>query len=70
MAQQLTRDEALRIARKALDEYQLAATKEEIEEIFLKYGREGIGYKPLCRMFFSAMRPENAVRLTGPKNEE
>lgn len=62
MAEQLTREEALRIANKALNEYQLAETKAEIEEIFIKYGRHGIGYKPLCRMFFSNMQPEKAVR--------
>lgn len=62
MAEQLTREEAFRIANKALDEYQLAATKEDIEEIFIKYGKQGIGYKPLCRMFFSRMSPEKAVK--------
>ena len=62
MAEELTREEALRIANKALDEYQLAETKEDIEEIFIKYGRHGIGYKSLCRMFFSHISPERAVK--------
>ena len=51
MAELLPREEALRIANKALNEYQLAETKADIEEIFIKYGRHGIGYRPLCRMF-------------------
>ena len=67
MPEQITREEALRIAARALNEYQLAESKEEIEAIFIMYGRQGIGYTPLCRMFFSNMPPEKAVRI---KNNE
>ena len=55
-------EQALRIAQKALEEYQLAETKAELEEIFIKYGRGGIGYRPLCRMFYSNMPPERVVK--------
>lgn len=67
MSEPITREEALRIASVALNEYQLAETKEEIETIFIRYGRQGIGYAPLCRMFFSNMPPERAVRI---KNQD
>ncbi|MFC2004297.1 hypothetical protein ACFLUK_02000 [Chloroflexota bacterium] len=63
MSEPITREEALRIAVKALNEYQLAESKEEIEAIFIRYGREAIGYTPLCRMFFSNQPPERAVRI-------
>ena len=63
MPEPITREEGLRIANKALNEYQLAESKAEIEEIFVKYGRNGIGYKALCRMFFSNMPPDRAVRI-------
>jgi hypothetical protein len=59
----MTREKALQLAQRALDMYKRAETKAEVEEIFIKYGREGIGYKPLCRMFYSHMTPENAVRI-------
>lgn len=62
MAAQLTFEQALQIATKALEAYRRAEPKAEVEEIFIKYGRDGIGYCPLCRMFFSHMSPENAVR--------
>ena len=62
MAMQLTYEQALEIANKALERYQRAETKAEVEEIFTKYGRDGIGYRPLCRMFFSHMSPEKAIR--------
>lgn len=62
MVMQLTYEQALEIANKALERYQRAETKAEIDEIFIKYGRDGIGYRPLCRMFFSHMSPEKAIR--------
>ena len=62
MAVQMTYEQALEIANKALERYQRAETKAEIDEIFMKYGRDGIGYRPLCRMFFSHMSPEKAIR--------
>lgn len=62
MAMQMTYEQALEIANKALERYQRAETKAEVEEIFIKYGRDGIGYRPLCRMFFSHMSPEKAIR--------
>jgi len=62
MAVQMTYEQALEIANKALERYQRAETKAEIDEIFIKYGRDGIGYRPLCRMFFSHMSPEKAIR--------
>jgi len=62
LADQLTFEQALDIANKALLRYQQAETKAELEEIFTKYGRHGIGYRPLCRIFFSHMAPEKAVK--------
>jgi hypothetical protein len=62
MAVQMTYEQALEIANKALERYQRAETKAEVEEIFIKYGRDGIGYRPLCRLFFSHMSPEKAIR--------
>lgn len=62
MVVQMTYEQALEIANKALERYQRAETKAEIDEIFIKYGRDGIGYRPLCRMFFSHMSPEKAIR--------
>ena len=62
MVVQMTYEQALEIANKALERYQRAETKAEVEEIFIKYGRDGIGYRPLCRMFFSHMSPEKAIR--------
>ena len=63
MPEQLTYEQALDIANKALGRYLQAETKAEVEEIFIKYGRDGIGYRPLCRIFFSHMSPEKAVRI-------
>jgi len=65
VAEQITYEQALEIANKALERYQRAETKAEVEEIFIKYGRDGIGYRPLCRMFFSHMSPEKAIRAYG-----
>lgn len=62
MAMQMSYEQALEIANKALERYQRAETKAEVEEIFIKYGRDGIGYRPLCRLFFSHMSPEKAIR--------
>ncbi|MCK4785041.1 MAG: hypothetical protein KAV87_14920 [Desulfobacteraceae bacterium] len=62
MAEQMPYEQALEIAQKAKQRYEQAETKGEIEEIFIKYGREGVGYKPLCRMFFSHMPLEKALR--------
>ena len=62
MAGQLTFEEALDIAKKALLRYKQTETKAEVEEIFTKYGRDGVGYRPLCRMFFSHMSPERALK--------
>lgn len=62
MAEQMTYKQALEIAQKAIQRYEQAETKGEVEEIFIKYGREGIGYRPLCRMFFSRMPVEKALK--------
>lgn len=62
LAEQMTYEEALEIANKALLRYKQAETKAEVEEIFVKYGRDGVGYRPLCRMFFSNMSPEKALK--------
>lgn len=62
MAEPMTYDRALQIANEALEAYKKAETKAEVEEIFIRYGRQGIGYRPLCRIFFSQMPPENAVK--------
>ena len=62
MAKKMTYEQALHIANKALEEYQLAETKAEVEEIFIQYGRGGIGYRPLCRMFFSNLPPEKVLK--------
>jgi hypothetical protein len=63
MEKKMSREEALKIAQRALEAYKRVETKAEVEEIFIRYGREGIGYKPLCRMFYSHMPPSNAVRI-------
>jgi len=63
MTGQMTYERALQIANEALEAYKEAKTKTEVEEIFIKYGRKGIGYRPLCRIFFSQMAPELAVRV-------
>ena len=55
-------EQAVEIANKAIMRYQQAETKGEVEEIFTKYGREGIGYRPLCRILFSHMHIEKALR--------
>lgn len=62
MAGQMTYEQGPEIAKKALERYQRAETKAEVEQIFIKYGRDGTGYRPLCRMFFSHMSPEKAIR--------
>lgn len=62
MAEQLTYEQALETANKALVRYKQSETKGEVEEIFMKYGRDGVGYRPLCRMFFSNMSPEKALK--------
>jgi len=62
MAQEISYDQALKIAYEALERYQQAQTKSEVEEIFIKYGRHGIGYRKLCKMFFSGVLPEKAVK--------
>jgi hypothetical protein len=62
LPEQMSYEQALEIAAKAMTRYREAETKGEIEEIFAKYGRNGIGYRPLCRMLFSNMSPEKALR--------
>jgi len=62
LPEQITYEDALEIAHKALLRYKQAETKAEVHEIFIKYGRDGIGYRPLCRMFFSNMSPEKALK--------
>jgi len=61
MKEIMTYEEALNIAQKALERYQRAETKGEVEDIFLQYGRDGIGYRPLCRIFFSKLSMEKAL---------
>lgn len=43
----MTYDKALQIANEALEAYKKAEMKAEVEEIFIRYGRKGIGYRPL-----------------------
>ena len=62
MANEISYEDALKIAYEALEKYNNAGTKQEIHDIFIKYGRNGIGYRKLCRMFFSGMKPEKAVK--------
>ena len=62
MREPITYEEAVNIARKAIERYQRAETKGEVEDIFLQYGKDGIGYRPLCRIFFSKMAIEKALR--------
>ena len=62
MKDPITYQEALNIAQKALERYQRAETKGEVEDIFLQYGRDGIGYRPLCRLFFTKMSLEKSLR--------
>lgn len=59
-------EEALEIARRAQQAYQAVETKAEVEDIFLRYGKNGIGYRALCRVLFSKMAPETAVRSFRP----
>ncbi len=61
MKEIMTYEEALKIAEKAFERYQRAETKGEVEDIFIQYGRGGIGYRPLCRIFFSKMPMEKAL---------
>lgn len=61
MAKQMTYERAPQIANKGSRSGRVE-TKAEVEEIFIKYGRDGIGYRPLCRLFFSHMSPEKAIR--------
>lgn len=62
MPEQISFERALQIANGALEAYKQAKTKQDVEDIFIKYGRNGIGYRPLCRMLFSKRPPEVAVR--------
>jgi len=67
MVDEMTYDRKLEIATQALEAYKKAGTKQEVEEIFIKYGRSGIGYRSLCKMFFSQKPPEDVVQAH--KNE-
>jgi len=69
MRDPITYKEALNIAQKALERYQRAETKGEVEDIFLQYGRDGIGYRPLCRLFFTKMSLEKALRSYKKRQE-
>ncbi len=62
MAELISYEEAIEIAKKAMQRYQQAETKGEVEDIFIKYGREGIGYRKLCRLFFSHMPVEKVLK--------
>jgi len=62
MPEQMSYERALEIAREAIEAYKQAKSKEDVETIFIKYGRNGIGYRPLCRMIFSQRPPEVAVK--------
>lgn len=63
MAGQMTYEQGPEIAKKALERYQRAETKAEVEEIFIKYGRDGTGYRPLCRMVFSNLPPQKVLKV-------
>jgi hypothetical protein len=67
-----TFQEALQIASRAQNAYNRAETKAEVEDIFLRYGKNGVGYRPLCRILFSHIAPETALKgynkgLTSPE---
>ncbi|MHA1882237.1 MAG: sigma factor-like helix-turn-helix DNA-binding protein [Candidatus Thorarchaeota archaeon] len=63
MNNEMTYEKALGIAKEALEAYKKAKTRADVEEVFIKYGRGGIGYRPLCRMFFSHRPPESVVQV-------
>jgi hypothetical protein len=67
MEDEMTYDAALATAVEALNAYNRANTKQEVEEIFIKYGKNGIGYRSLCRMFFSQKTPEEVIQIRTKK---
>ena len=69
MAEILSYDDAFKIAQRALEQYERAETKGEVEDIFIRYGRGGIGWKPLCRICFSKWPLKKALKVYIPKDE-
>ena len=63
MREEMFRERAIQIVIEASEEYEEATTKKEVEEIFIQYWKHGIGYAPLCRVFFSQVSPDRAVRV-------
>jgi len=62
MADRMTFEEAAEVARRALEAYQRSETRAEVEDIFVRYGKNGIGYRALCRIIFSHMAVDKALR--------
>lgn len=62
MIEPMSFERALQIAKEALETYKQAKTKADMDEIFIKFGRNGIGYRPLCKMFYAQKPPEIAVK--------
>ena len=62
MAQTLSFEEAKEIVQKAMERYERAETKGEVQDIMLQYGQGGVGWKPLCRVLFAKMPIEKALK--------
>ena len=60
----MTKDEALKRAKAALNEWEAKSPefRAEVAEFFKRHGQQGIGWRPLCRMLFSGKTPEEAVK--------
>lgn len=61
-------EEILEMAKRAFDAYQRSETKAEVEDIMVRYGKNGIGYRKLCRILFSKVPIERALK--GPAATE
>ena len=64
---QLTIQESLKLAKEAVEAYQRSETRSEVEEVMVRYGRNGIGYRKLCRILFSKMPIEKALRSSSKR---
>lgn len=60
--EELSHESKVELATEALEAYRQAETKADVEAVFMKYGRGGIGYRRLCRMFFSGVTPERCIK--------
>ncbi len=54
--------EAEALAKKAQAAFNKAKTKEEVVEVMKTYGSQGIGYRPLCKLLFSGMAMDKALK--------